>query len=126
MKLEGTAGLTAGQIRQEVERGGRFVVFQYCVSALVITFRRNSPVYFLRAGENAMGKALPWTLLSFFVGWWGFPWGLIYTPMVLFTNLRGGKDVTARLMPYLEPAGAVSAPLEPGTWPPPPNFSVPE
>ena len=125
MKVEGIAGLTADQIRREVERGGKFVIFQYCISALVITFRRNSPVYLVRAGENPLGKALPWTLLTLVAGWWGFPWGLIWTPMALFTNLRGGKDVTGQLLPYLAPAAPAPGAPQPGTWPPPPDFSIP-
>ena len=32
------------------------------------------------------------------LGWWGFPFGVIYTPMSIFTNLRGGKDMTAEIM----------------------------
>ena len=99
MDIKGIEGMTADQIQREVERGGRFVIFQYCISALVITFRRNSPIYFVRAGESPVGKGLPWTLLTLVPGWWGFPWGLIWTPMALFTNLRGGKDVTAQVMP---------------------------
>jgi hypothetical protein len=128
MKIEGIAGLSPDQIQREVERGGKFVIYQWCVSALVITFKRSSPVYFLRPGESAVGKSLPWTLLSLSVGWWGFPWGLIYTPMVLYNNLRGGKDVTTAMMPYLYQAQAASgqtaAQPQPGTWPPPPNVNT--
>ena len=36
-----------------------------------------------------------YTLVSLVFGWWGFPFGLIYTPMALITNLSGGRDVTA-------------------------------
>jgi hypothetical protein len=35
--------------------------------------------------------------LSLLFGWWGLPWGLIYTPLTLWTNLSGGRDVTAEL-----------------------------
>ena len=59
-----------------------------------MTFKRPTGVYFIRAGESAAMKALPRTLLTLVMGWWGIPWGFIYTPMALFTNLSGGKDVT--------------------------------
>ena len=124
MKIEGIAGLTAETNQQrEVDRW-RTVrhVPGYCISALVITFRRNSPVYFIRGGENATAKGLPWTLLTLVAGWWGFPWGLIWTPIALFNNLRGGKDVTNTLLPYFAQASATP---QPGTWPPPPDFSIP-
>lgn len=123
MKIEGIDGLTAEQVLREVERGGRFVYFQYCISALVITFRRNSPAYFIRPGESATGKGLSWTLLTLALGWWGFPWGLIWTPMALYTNLRGGKDITAQLMPSLLPTNPSQAPqsADSTVWPPPPR-----
>ena len=123
MDIKGIEGIAAEQIRREVERGARFVIFQYCISALVITFRRNSPVYFIRAGESPAGKGLPWTLLTLALGWWGFPWGLIWTPMALFSNLRGGKDVTAQVMSmFTQNAAPVAAS---GVWPPPPNAVSP-
>ncbi len=123
VKIEGIAGMSPDQIQREVERGARFVQFQYCVSALVITFRRNTSIYFVRGGESAAGKSLPWTLLSLVGGWWGFPWGLIYTPMVLYKNLSGGSDVTSGVLPYLfqSQPSQQAPPPQPGTWPPPPN-----
>lgn len=98
MAIAGTEGLTDAQIRQELARGARFVVFEYTVSIIILTFRRSSPVHFLRPGESALAKGLPYTLISLFFGWWGFPFGLIYTPMALVTNLSGGRDVAARLL----------------------------
>jgi hypothetical protein len=100
--------MTPAQIQTEVQNGAKFVIFRYCISLLVMTFRRGTDVYFIRAGESAAAKSLPFTLLSLFFGWWGFPWGLIYTPQSLITNLGGGKDVTAEVMASLAPA--VTAP----------------
>ena len=28
------------------------------------------------------------------LGWWGIPWGPIWTISTIVTNLRGGRDVT--------------------------------
>ena len=91
-------GMTPQEIAFEVQRGGRFVVYQYCISLLIVSFRRNSPVKFIRAGESAVTKGLPFTLLSLLLGWWGIPWGFIYTPQVIYRNLKGGVDVTAALL----------------------------
>lgn len=99
--IQGMDNMTVGQLQEELRRGGRFVVFEYCVSILVMTFKRSSDVYFIRAGEGTMGKSIGYTLLSLFLGWWGIPWGFIYTPMVLFTNLGGGKDVTEAVVSSL-------------------------
>jgi len=89
-----TRGMSPQEVEFEVSRGARFIVYQYAFSVVIMSFRRNSPVTYVKAGENVVVKGLPWTLLTFLVGWWGFPWGLIYTPQVLYKNLQGGTDVT--------------------------------
>ena len=88
-----------GQLHQELQQGGKFVVYQYCISILILTFRRSSNVYFIRPEENAVIKGLPYTLLSLLLGWWGIPWGPIYTVQSIWLNTRGGRDVTQKIMP---------------------------
>jgi hypothetical protein len=106
-EIQGMEGMTVSQLQDELRRGGRFVVFEYCVSIIVMTFKRSSDVYFIRAGEGTAGKSLGYTLLSLLLGWWGFPWGIIYTPMALITNLGGGRDVTQQVVAaMLAPAHA--------------------
>lgn len=90
----GMEGLSTAQVEDELRRGGRFVVFEYCVSFFVTTTKRSSDVYFVRAGQGTFILSLGYTLLSLLLGWWGLPWGFIYTPRCLATNLQGGKDVT--------------------------------
>jgi hypothetical protein len=43
-------------------------------------------------------KGLPFSLLSLFLGWWGIPWGPIYTVQALWVNFSGGKDVTREIL----------------------------
>ena len=98
MKIIGVDGLTDEQINFELEQGAKFVVFEYCISVVIMTFRRGSDVYFIRPGESAVGKSLPYIGLSLLLGWWGIPWGPIYTISSLVTNFKGGKDVTMELI----------------------------
>lgn len=98
MEIVGIEGLTNAEVDAEVRKGARFVVYGYCISVLVMTFRRSSSIHFVRAGESRLVKGLPYTVLSLFLGWWGFPWGFIYTPMVLIENLGGGRDVTQQVL----------------------------
>ncbi|HJQ13777.1 MAG TPA: hypothetical protein VJ830_03435 [Anaerolineales bacterium] len=90
-----------GELQQELGQGGKFVMYQYCISILILTFKRSSSVYFIRHEENAVLKGLPFTLLSLLLGWWGIPWGPIYTIQSLWVNLRGGRDVTQEIMPSM-------------------------
>jgi hypothetical protein len=96
--ISGLDGMTVGQVVEEVRKGARFVYFQYCISVLILTFRRNSPIFLIRAGQSGIAKGLPYSALSFVLGWWGFPWGFIYTPTVILNNFSGGEDVTEQVM----------------------------
>ncbi|MBC7868005.1 MAG: hypothetical protein H7X88_10785 [Gloeobacteraceae cyanobacterium ES-bin-316] len=98
MKINNIAGLSAADLQKEVNGGARFVYFAYTISLLIITFRDVSGVYLIRAGENTIGKSFLFTVVSFLVGWWGFPWGPKFTMQAIRTNLQGGKDVTNEVM----------------------------
>ena len=108
--IVGIEGMTPEQLHAEIGRGGKFVYFPYVISIVVLTFRRSSDIYFVRAGENAVAKGLSYTLITLFLGWWGFPWGLIRTPMALYTNLTGGKDVTREVLAQLRPVAGPQMP----------------
>lgn len=93
-KIANINGLTIAEINQELSNGAKFVMFRYCVSILVLTFRRSSNIYFVRAGESAAKHSITFSIITFLFGWWGIPWGPIYSIGSLYTNMTGGKDVT--------------------------------
>jgi hypothetical protein len=101
MKILGIEGMSTDQLRFELQRGARLVCYQYCISVVVMTFRRSSNIYFIPAGESSVSKGMPWTLLSLVAGWWGIPWGPIFTVQALITNFKGGKDITADFSAHL-------------------------
>jgi hypothetical protein len=113
MKIVGIEGLTDEQIHLQIARGARFVHFQYCVSVILMTFKRPSDIYFVRAGESAVGTGLRFTLLSLLAGWWGIPWGPIYTIQSLWVNLSGGRDITNEVLASVTPAPVPPAAVAP-------------
>lgn len=94
MKVTGTEGMTHEDINHALGQGGKFVTFSYTISIVFMTFKRSSDVYFIKPGEGTAGKSIGFTLLTLIMGWWGIPWGPIYSIGSLITNLGGGKDVT--------------------------------
>mgnify|MGYP003529862086 CR=1 FL=1 len=98
MRIKNIDGLTTDSLENEVKKGGKFIYFHYTLSLIVITYRRTSGVYFLRAGENSVAKGIPFTMLSFLFGWWAIPFGPKYTFQSIRTNFGGGKDVTDEVM----------------------------
>jgi hypothetical protein len=76
---------------------GRWVVFEYCISLIAVTLRRTSRPIYINPGQQAWIRGLPYVGISLLLGWWGLPWGVIYTPVTIFANLSGGRDITAQV-----------------------------
>ncbi|HKX43736.1 MAG TPA: hypothetical protein VJO99_21430 [Burkholderiaceae bacterium] len=98
MTIKGLENMSDEQINAELQRGGKFVVFQYCISVLVMSFKRSSSIHFIPAGGSTAGKSAGFCCLSLLLGWWGIPWGPIWTIGTVFKNLTGGVDVTANVL----------------------------
>jgi hypothetical protein len=88
-------------LQDEVNQGGKFVIYSYCISIIILSFKRPSSIYFVKHNQNRIAKGLPYTLISLLLGWWGIPWGIIYTIGALGSNLSGGKDVTTEVMNFV-------------------------
>jgi hypothetical protein len=39
MEIIGIEGIDAGTLESEIARAGKFVLFQYCISAIFVTFK---------------------------------------------------------------------------------------
>jgi len=98
VKIENLDGMSQEQLEREVRRGGKFFFYQYCVSLILITFKRPTSIYFVRSGESGAKYSWKYTLLTFLLGWWGIPWGPVYTVQCLYKNMSGGIDVTKDVM----------------------------
>jgi hypothetical protein len=86
----GIEGLSPADLAREVENGGKFVMYSYTVSILIMTFKRPTAITFVRGGESRFAKGLGWTGLTMLAGWWGIPWGPIYSIGSIATNCGGG------------------------------------
>lgn len=85
---------SSDQLNEELLKGGKFVVYTYVISILILTFRRRSKnIYFIRHDEMAIKHGWPYLLISLVCGWWGIPWGPIYTIGAFFQAFTG-KNVT--------------------------------
>lgn len=89
---------STGRFKLELERGARYVVFQYCISIAVVTLKRTSRAYLVKPDQNRFRLGLRYSLISFLFGWWGIPWGPIWTIGTIVTNCRGGVDITNDLL----------------------------
>lgn len=79
----------------------RYAIFFAVKSFLLLT--RRSPVQGIFCSACAEKKAYRASAVTWLLGWWGFPWGPIYSAHAIVTNMLGGKrpaDVNARLAAY--------------------------
>ena len=93
--IEGTETMTIQEIASELQRGAKFIAFRHCISVVILTFSQLSKPYFITPGQSAAKIGLPYTIRSLLLGWWGIPFGPIFTLAAVMTNLSG-EDVTAR------------------------------
>jgi len=71
----------------------RHVRFQYCISLIFFTWHRSTEIVVIPSGRSAFSAGFPYSIITFLLGWWAIPWGLLLTPRILFDNLRGGIPV---------------------------------
>jgi len=100
-QLPGLHDLIRADVERALAAGQRFVFYEYCISLIVVTLRRPSALQILPAGSRGVLRGVPYSLVSLLLGWWGVPWGIVYTPLSLITNLTGGCDVTAQVRALL-------------------------
>jgi hypothetical protein len=100
-QINSAAGMTVDQVQQAVAEAGQFIIFQFCISVLVLSFKRSSGIKFVPAGRSRLVSGAPYSLISLFAGWWGIPWGPIWTVSTMITNMKGGKDVTDNVLTAL-------------------------
>ena len=101
MEIKNIDGLTGNDIRSMVDEGAKFVMYKYCISIVVMTFNRPTDVYFIKPHESSVVKGLGYLFISLILGWWGIPWGQIYTIGNIANVLSGGKDVTTEILAHI-------------------------
>jgi hypothetical protein len=97
MDINGLEGKSRSQLQAELRRGGKFVVYLWVVSILIYTWKRPSSIYYIPPGGDRITPGLLFSVVSFFLGWWGIPWGIFYTAESLYKNFTGGEDVTLQM-----------------------------
>ncbi len=84
----------------------RLVKYQTCFSFVIMSDKFESR-YYIKGQHSAVAVASSYTLVTLLLGWWGLPWGPIFTIQAIANNLRGGEAVTVREL--LEPKRAESS-----------------
>jgi hypothetical protein len=101
--IPGVEWLTVNEIKMYVQTGAKFFTFEYCLSLFTRTTILQSRIYFFKPGETYTEKIIFFCLVSIVLGW-SNPVRLYKT---LRTNIRGGNDVTDRVLLCTSPIRSV-------------------
>ncbi len=101
MEIKGVEDMTFEQLYNDIENGGKFVIYTYVISVIVMTFRRSSnTIYYVKSTENPIKYGWSYLLKTLFLGWWGIPFGPIFTIGSIFTAFIG-KNITDEVLQIL-------------------------
>ena len=103
MKIIGIEGLSDKNILEEINSGGRFIQFEFTISILIMSFSRPTDIFFIKSGESVFAKGFPYTLISILFGWWGIPWGPLYTIKAIINNSSAKHDLTQQILAKMTP-----------------------
>lgn len=68
----------------------RYVIFHEIKSFIFVTTKK--PIQGIFCSTCSAKKSLKATMVTWLFGWWGFPWGPIYSIPAIIRNLLGGKQ----------------------------------
>ena len=101
LDLHDFSNMSEQEFKDQLAMGKRYVVYQYALSIVVVSFRHPTRVHIAKSRKHAIIKGLPWTLLTLVFGWWSIPSGPIFTLTCLSTNLSGGLDVSSEILEHI-------------------------
>ena len=93
--------LSYEELVQEIEKGGRFIMYRYTISLGALTLKRFSPAHFVRHDEPATKYKGKYNMLTNIFGWWGIPWGIPRSIESIKFNNKGGLDITNDILKNL-------------------------
>lgn len=71
----------------------RYAIYRHVISAVFITWRTvNQGIFCSECGAKNACRA---SLKTWLLGWWGLPWGPVYSIQAIFWNMRGGEQPTS-------------------------------
>ncbi|MDB6078073.1 MAG: hypothetical protein JWO82_1820 [Akkermansiaceae bacterium] len=90
----------AARLVAAVREGQRFYVVPYVYSLVFMTSRKNmgEGVYTVTEGNWPTGEMVRAALVTGLFGWWGIPWGFIWSVPTLIRLWGGGRDLTPAML----------------------------
>lgn len=76
--------------------------YECCYSVIFFTSKNRSP-FLLMGSSQQKRTAVIYTILTLLFGWWGIPWGFLWPPAIIASNICGGLKLTVgQLIAFVE------------------------
>lgn len=86
---------TYSSVVDQVMDGNRYVTIPFVVSIVIMSFQRQmGGVHVVGNGSFPTGPLVGASLITVLFGWWGIPFGIIFSFVSCFHLFKGGRDVT--------------------------------
>ena len=82
------------ELLRALERGATIVRYPYVISAVLASFKLESRAVLIEQSSRRYVQAIPYLLFTLAFGWWGVPWGPIFTAKALWCLIQGGEEIT--------------------------------
>jgi len=116
LKIIGASTLSAQELYDALEKQEAYCVkFQFCISCFYITFKRDSKLFYIPKDKKRIFFHWPYTVITLLFGWWGIPWGPIWSAQVLSANASGSEDLSYEVMQVLRQNYDVKYTINPET-----------
>ena len=89
--------------------GAKFVVYQWNISLIFVSFKHRSGVKVIMPGQSRLTPGLKYSLLALVAGPWGIPFGIFWTIQSIIKNCQGGIDITPTIVARRQSAVAAAA-----------------
>lgn len=100
LDLHSFSRVSESEFKARLDRGERFVVYHYTLSAIIYTTTRPTKIFNPTSRRKALMLGLPYTLISIVLGWWSLT-GFIWTITSIIRNSSGGTDVSGEILAYI-------------------------
>ncbi|WP_200266643.1 hypothetical protein [Luteolibacter pohnpeiensis] len=84
---------------ERVKRGERVITIPYVLSILILTLQRSmGGIHYVNSSNWPMGRIIIATIVTSIFGWWGLPFGPIFSLISLYYLWFGGRDQTRTML----------------------------
>ncbi len=101
MDIKGISSITTEDLVKELGSGAKFVIYQYSISIVILSFKQPSDIYSCDRMRAPLGRGSRSRCSLWWPAGGASPLADFHHRRALWNNLRGGKDVTAEVVNML-------------------------